>query len=503
LPVGTVFHDRYRILRGISAGAMGAVHEVRDEKTNSRCALKVMLPGVVEDPDLRARFAQEARITGEIRSDHIVRVTDADIDAATGMPFLVMELLHGEELGKLLRERGTLTAEEVVAYLSQVALALDKAHAAGIVHRDLKPGNLFVTYRDDGSPCVKILDFGIAKLIAARGHQSQTTKTMGTPLYMAPEQIRGKGSVTHRTDLYALGHIAYVLLAGEAYWTPEAKELELYPFIMRLLEGPPEPAVERAARRRGVRLPAGFDAWFLRATARAPEERFERATAAIAALKQALLGAAVEDTTPVSRAGITPAPLSGHTIKLTPASDSRRDPLAPTSQTGPSLEAASTHDPARNASVTGSGPVSSTALPTPPSRTGPGMAVTSYPAPPSRAGAGRGTAILLGVLGALLLGGGVFLSLRLTHGAAPPVQSEPQPVAAEPRTAAAPISTVDFAAQVAALAHAPPPPPEKAEEAAPRKVETPPPPVSATAPVRAPGVKKNGSAGVVPPTSID
>jgi serine/threonine-protein kinase len=286
LSSGTLFHDRYRVLRGIKAGAMGAVHEARDERTNSLCALKVMLPGVLEDAILRDRFAQEAKITGEIRSDHVVRVTDAGVDAVTGMPFLVMELLHGEELGALLKKRGHIPIDEALLYLSQVALALDKAHAQGIVHRDLKPGNLFIAQRDDGSPCVKILDFGIAKLVSEGAH-THSTQAVGTPTYMAPEQIIGNSrDIGPCTDIHALGHIVYAMLTGEAYWQEEAREIGVYALIKRVVDGPVELPTVRALRRRGMTLPPWFDGWFARATALHPQDRFARATEAIADLRE-------------------------------------------------------------------------------------------------------------------------------------------------------------------------------------------------------------------------
>ena len=285
LPTGTLFHERYRVLRGIKAGAMGAVHEARDERTHGLCALKVMLPGVLEDAVLRDRFAQEARITGEIRSDHVVRVTDAGIDQTTSMPFLVMELLHGEEVGAMLKKRGHIPIDEALVYLGQVAFALDKAHAGGIVHRDLKPGNLFIAERDDGSPCVKILDFGIAKIVS-EGTNSNMTQAVGTPTYMAPEQIAGKSSqIGAATDIHALGHITYTMLTGEAYWQEEAREHGVYALIRRVVEGPEEMPSVRALRRRGMVLPAWFDGWFARATALHPEDRFQRATEAIAELR--------------------------------------------------------------------------------------------------------------------------------------------------------------------------------------------------------------------------
>jgi serine/threonine protein kinase len=179
------------------------------------CALKVMLPSLVKEPSLRARFQLEATIAAEIDSEHIVQVFDAGVDAATGMPFIVMELLKGEEIGSLLQRQLRLSPGEVVPLVHQAALALAKTHAAGIIHRDLKPENLFVTTRDDGSPRLKVLDFGIAKVIAESTHGAQQTGTMGTPLYMSPEQIQGQGSISPRADLYAMGHVVFAMLVGE------------------------------------------------------------------------------------------------------------------------------------------------------------------------------------------------------------------------------------------------------------------------------------------------
>jgi eukaryotic-like serine/threonine-protein kinase len=285
---GALFHGRYRVVRRIKAGSMGAIYEVADEKTRSRRALKVMLPNLVEDPDLRSRFELEAQVTGDIESDHIVRVSDAGIDETSGTPFLVMDLLRGQELGSLLRKQKALPPGEVVLYLQQVARALDKTHTAGIVHRDLKPENMFVTRRDDESPCVKILDFGVAKVVE-QSQKAQTTQAVGTPLYMSPEQIRGDREIGPRADLYALGHIAYALLTGEAYWTEEANlHGALFPFLAAVLGGVIEPSRDRARRRRGASLPPAFDAWFQKATAPHPQERFDRATTAVAALAMVL-----------------------------------------------------------------------------------------------------------------------------------------------------------------------------------------------------------------------
>ncbi|AUX47038.1 uncharacterized protein SOCE26_085500 [Sorangium cellulosum] len=288
LQPNTRFRDRYRVLRVIKSGGMGAVYEVLDEVTATPRALKVMLPSLLDSEELRARFALEARVTGSIESDHIVRTSDAGIDEATGTPFLVMELLRGEELGSLIKKRGALPPEDVALYLFQASLALDKTHAAGIIHRDLKPDNLFVTVRDDGSPCVKILDFGIAKVIEQHHASTLTRQMIGTPVYMSPEQIRAERNVGPRADIHGLGHVAYTLLVGETYWAEQAESIPSpYLLAAELLRGPQEPPSVRAARRRSATLPKEFDAWFFRATALKPDDRFERASAAIDALAAA------------------------------------------------------------------------------------------------------------------------------------------------------------------------------------------------------------------------
>jgi serine/threonine-protein kinase len=191
---GGIFQGRYQVIRCIKSGGMGSVYEVLDQKTASSRALKVMLPQLLSNESLRARFELEAKITGAIESDHLVRVLDAGVDADSQMPFLVMELLRGEDLASVVQNRGVLAPEDVVLYLGQTARALDKTHAANVVHRDLKPDNLFLTYRDDDTPCVKVLDFGIAKATDVPLEGVQTRPMMGTPLYMSPALVaRRKG----------------------------------------------------------------------------------------------------------------------------------------------------------------------------------------------------------------------------------------------------------------------------------------------------------------------
>jgi len=288
LEEGAVFAERYRVARCIAAGGMGAVYEVIHLETERRRALKVMHPHTIERDDLRARFKQEARVAAGVESEHIVDVFDAGFDEKTQMPFLVMELLRGEELGKYLQRVKRLPHDEVLMYLHQTSLALDKTHKARIVHRDLKPENLFLCERDEGPPRIKILDFGIAKIIAEGATKDNATKSLGTPLYMAPEQFMPGGKVSPASDIFALGMIAYTLLVGAPYWRDEQTSSEnVFSFVMAAMNGPKEPATERASRV-GVSLSPAFDEWFVKVCAKAPADRFPSASMAVQALADAL-----------------------------------------------------------------------------------------------------------------------------------------------------------------------------------------------------------------------
>jgi eukaryotic-like serine/threonine-protein kinase len=287
LQQGGIFAGRYRVVRYIATGAMGAVYEVVHIDTDRRRALKVMHAYTLQSDDLRDRFKREAKVAANIESEFIVDVFDAGVDVATDMPFLVMELLRGEELGKRLKRVGRFSPEETLVYLQQTALALDKTHQASIIHRDLKPANLFLTQRDDGSPRIKVLDFGIAKLIADSNTRGAGTGTVGTPLYMSPEQFRGATRLSPAVDIYALGVITYTFLVGHEYWSQEAEEADsnIFAFAAKAANGPQEPPCARALRR-GVQLPPSFDAWFARAIALNPTDRFATATMATSALAE-------------------------------------------------------------------------------------------------------------------------------------------------------------------------------------------------------------------------
>ena len=210
---------KYRPLAVIGEGAMGIVYSVEHTLTGEQLALKVMTAHQGATRDAIERFKREARASAKIKSEHVVRIIDADVAPELDRaPYLVMDLLDGADLEKASGDQ-PVPAPVVLDWLRQIARALDKAHRIGITHRDLKPENLFLTHREDGSPLIKILDFGIAKISAESTGTTQSGQILGTPLYMSPEQARKNAMlIGPPADLYALGLIAYKLLAGLPYW---------------------------------------------------------------------------------------------------------------------------------------------------------------------------------------------------------------------------------------------------------------------------------------------
>ncbi len=325
---GDVFHERYTVVKCIATGGMGSVYEVVNNATRRKCALKVMLPSLVADPDLRARFQAEATIAAQIGSEHIVDVLDAGIDAATKTPFIVMELLVGEELCDRLVRLGAMRPDEAIELLRQAALALDRTHAAAIIHRDIKPENFFIATREDGSPRMKILDFGIAKVMAESAHGSRQTGTMGTPLYMPPEQVDGTGSINYQADLYSFGQVTYAMLVGESYFDEDLRAAGgVFGLLSRVMAGPKEAPTLRARRRRNVVLPPGFDAWFAKTSARKPHDRFVSAMAQVAALAE-VFGVPLVTARPSRPDGMVPEPRGSRPGGLVPEPRGSRPGIA-------------------------------------------------------------------------------------------------------------------------------------------------------------------------------
>jgi serine/threonine-protein kinase len=211
---GDVFAEKYRIEGVLGVGGMGYVLSATHVELQQRVAIKMLLPERASDADTVARFMREGRTAAKIRSEHVARVLDVGSAAAT--PFIVMEHLDGDDLAVVLRKRKRLSVAVAVDYLLQACEAIAEAHAMRTVHRDLKPANLFVVARPGGGECVKVLDFGVSKMAPAEGALAltRTTSTVGTPLYMSPEQLTSSKNVDTRADIWALGVILFELVAG-------------------------------------------------------------------------------------------------------------------------------------------------------------------------------------------------------------------------------------------------------------------------------------------------
>lgn len=222
---GTIIAGKYQLVRLLGQGGMGAVYEGRNTSTLKRCAVKLLLSadfgGNVE---LVKRFFREAKASSIIESDHIVQVFDSGYDTELGWPYMVMEMLQGEDLEKLLLRVGSLQPLAAAKVVLQASMGLAKAHDAGIVHRDIKPANLYLSARETGDMVVKLLDFGIAKVRMENMQETSTglTRTgsmLGTPLYMSPEQVAGASSIDASSDVWSLGIVLFELLSGQIPWS--------------------------------------------------------------------------------------------------------------------------------------------------------------------------------------------------------------------------------------------------------------------------------------------
>ncbi len=218
--IGEVIDGKYRVERLIGTGGMGLVIEVTHVHLREPMALKILRPEAAKKATLVSRFQREGRASVRIKSEHVARVNDVGV-LPSGDPYMVMELLTGTDLQRLCRERGPLPVGEAVEYVVQACEGVAAAHELGIIHRDLKPGNLFLTWRTDGSPLLKVVDFGVSKILETDGERKEDSLTaadgiLGSPLYMSPEQIRYAKGVDARADVWSLGAILYRLIAGRS-----------------------------------------------------------------------------------------------------------------------------------------------------------------------------------------------------------------------------------------------------------------------------------------------
>jgi eukaryotic-like serine/threonine-protein kinase len=216
---GSLIAKKYRVEGIIGHGGMGAVVAATHRRLGQRVAIKILYPSSARSPEAVARFLREAQAAAALQSEHVVRILDFGRHT-DGLPFMVMEYLVGTNLAQLLAARGKLPLDEALQYVMQGTEAVAEAHARGIIHRDIKPANLFLTCRSDGSPLIKVLDFGISKADWLVGNPNYTpdltatADTLGTPMYMSPEQVRSTKDVTARADIWAFGVMLYELLVG-------------------------------------------------------------------------------------------------------------------------------------------------------------------------------------------------------------------------------------------------------------------------------------------------
>jgi serine/threonine-protein kinase len=287
---GRLIAGKYRVGQLIGSGGMGTVWEGVHETLATRVAIKFIKPQFASQPEARARFEIEARAAAKLKTKHAVLVYDYGL-TPEGLPYIVMEFLEGESLSDAIIERGPLSAREVGQIIGQAARALSKAHAAGIVHRDLKPDNIFLARSDEpieGLPyVVKLVDFGIAKIFEeppkpgeeprSMGGPTREGTVIGTPNFMAPEQLAVGGAPGPLTDLWSLGACTFAAMTGRLPFEGDV----LGDIVLKVCASPiPAPSKVNPG------VPPGFDAWFARACSRDPAKRFQSADE----LAQALAG---------------------------------------------------------------------------------------------------------------------------------------------------------------------------------------------------------------------
>ena len=279
--LGTVLLDRVRIERPIARGGMGKVYFGEQVGMKRPCAIKILDPRLAGGGDVEEfarRFLLEASTAAKLTHPNVVTIFDYG-EMAEGMCFIAMEYLEGRSLSEELKKHKLVSPDRAIHIAKQVSRALREAHALGVVHRDMKPGNVFLLQQDDDHDFVKVLDFGLVKETTPSESQDHTQvgQIMGSPRYMAPEQVQGK-AVDARTDIYSLGVMLYAMLAGRP---PFDKATDLST-MMAQVSDPPPPIASVAP---DVALPPGLEAVVMKCLAKNPDDRFASMEELITALK--------------------------------------------------------------------------------------------------------------------------------------------------------------------------------------------------------------------------
>ena len=272
--IGETLLGKYRLDGVVGEGGMAVVYRAHDASRAGDVAIKVLRPEILAEPDLAARFDRETRAAGRLTGPHVARVYDVATTPA-GLPFMVMELLQGHDLAEELDLRGPLPIDEAVEYVRQACAAMAEAHASGIVHRDLKPSNLYLCDQG-GARTVKVLDFGISKVLDNEddGRTTHADTSIGTPLYMSPEQVRSSKDVDLRTDVWSLGVILHEIIVGRPPFAGSTTNAT----AMILAQDPEVPSKLRRD------VPAALDAVLFKALAKQASERYADTSALAAAL---------------------------------------------------------------------------------------------------------------------------------------------------------------------------------------------------------------------------
>jgi eukaryotic-like serine/threonine-protein kinase len=392
LQPGQILADKYRIVRQIGQGGMGAVFEGENFRIHRRIAIKTLHAQVAGKADVLQRFEREAQAAGRIGSEHIVEVLDMG-DLPDGSRFMVMEFLSGSTLGERIVQSGKIRARDLARPLAELLDGLGRAHAAGIIHRDLKPANVFLLDSKPGQPdFVKILDFGVSKFNVLNADEMSMTRTgavMGTPYYMSPEQAKGARAIDTRSDLYSVGVIMYEAVTGQVPFNAETfNEL-----IFKIALDSPPPAESFVPN-----LDPGFGAIMRKAMAREPEARFQSAEE----MRAAVLAWVAECD-----------------------QRERGQAMGPTGSLGGTVVMAAP-----------SGPAAAAVEPVPPpprSAASRNLALTPAPLQPNSK-RGTGLVVALAVLALLLLGGTILVYAQMSP-------KTPPSAAPSSRTSSAPVST--------------------------------------------------------------
>jgi serine/threonine-protein kinase len=483
--VGDILAGKYRVEKVLGMGAMGVVVAAMHVDLQEMRAIKFMLPSMLGDTEGVERFMREARAVVRLKSQHVARVNDVG-RLETGAPYIVMEYLQGTDLKQLLEARGTLPVTEAVRYMVQACEAIAEAHALGIVHRDLKPANLFVTTGPTGAPCVKVLDFGIAKVSGAGQamDMTRTSELLGTPLYMSPEQMRSTRNVDARSDIWALGVILYRMLTGRTPFTGSTVT-EICSAV--IADQPDPPAMLRSG------LPPALEAVVMRCLEKSPAKRFattvelqaalapfgeERAVSQIVPAAGGLGQTVAMDPhasapAPTAPRGSLPsvpqpppaAPLAPSAVPSTrapqpwaTAAPAPTFPPAPTPLPGPtplpataSLTASAAPRPPLDGAVTMDPPATAPG-PIPGHSTARSSTWTqSGTAPPATPrSSSRGALVVIAAAAVALIGGVAFVAVRMMASSAPAAASAPAATAATEASSTAPAAAPRAAATASA-----------------------------------------------------